>query len=651
MKLPWQRLPKPCKRHQKTLTPQEEIYLDQEVERMLKERAIYVNENKDLVLSSIYTVPKKNGKRRPVHNLRWVNGHLQDKHFKMPTMKDVKAMLAPGDYLASLDLTDCFWCLPVAEADQRFLSFRWRGVNYSFRCLPFGLKLSPYFITKLFKPVVARLQAEGHSVLLYLDDMLIVGATQDECKRSASRAVQLLTELGARINYEKSSLQPSQQLEYLGFCINTVDMTLTAPTRKVKNLTKSMKAALRRPAISARDAASLLGKLQSMADALLPSRVHTTGVHEFQLQCLRQARNSWNRNFKLSKEAREDLEWWSRHLHTLNGRPINPPTADFQAATDASDYGWGAWIKTPKTSHRWGGLFSKEKSREHINFKELLAIRHLLDSSPVDLNGKTLALGVDNTTALAYARRLGGRKGPLARMATSIFERLHRLKLTLVLHYVPTKENTVADEESRERYLHPGHYRLHPEAFQALDARWGPHTMDAFATEQDRQLPRFSSRTPQPGATWLDALAHRWPREENLWVNPPFSLIGRVLQHVERDKATITLLAPLWTAQPWYNKLLRLAVEPPQVLPQVPDLFQHPLRRCPTPAWLTVAWRISAAPLRRGARTPLQSMCCSRAGRRRLSSIMTATGDAGAFTASERARIHSLAMTLCLVHG
>jgi hypothetical protein len=613
---------------------------------MLKEKAIYSNKRKDLVLSSIYTVPKKNGKRRPVLNLRWINQHLPRQHFKMSTMRDVKAAISPNCYLASLDLTDCFWGLPVAPEDQRFLSFQWRGTNYSFRCLPFGLSLSPYFITKLYRSMVARLQEEGHHVIIYLDDLLIVGDSKASCARSVSRARELLTELGAKINFAKSSLEPSQQLEYLGFQIDSTQMTLTAPARKISNLTKSMKAALRRPALSARDAASLLGKLQSMADALLPVRVHTTGIHQFQLACIARAQKSWDRTFQLPKEAREDLQWWLKHLHTLNGRPINPPAADYSAATDASDYGWGAWIKTPSQTSRWGGLFPVEHSQEHINFKELLAIRHFLNSCPVDLHGKTIDLGIDNTTALAYARRLGGRKPRLARLATTIFEYLHRNQIHLVCHHVPTKENTIADEESREKYLHPGMYQLNPEAFADLDRLWGPHTMDAFATEQDRQLKRFSSHRPQPGAVWLDSLAHRWTSAENLWVNPPFALIGRILQKVEQERATITLLAPLWTAQPWFPKLVKMAIAPPRVLRQARNLFLHPLQECATPQWLTVAWRISGESLPRRATPSRRSTSSSSPGLRRLTQIMTSTGGAGNITASNRAKIRSLAATL-----
>ena len=174
--------------------------LDKEVTRMLEMNAIAESERTDLILSSIYTVAKKNGKRRPVINLRWVNEHIEKIHFKMSSMKDVKQAMRQGDYMASLDLTDCFWGLPLAEKDQRACAFHWRGKNYVFKCLPFGLSLSPLFITKLYRHVVEHLQARGHRVLIYIDDILILGASKSECERSVQAARECLEQLGARIN-------------------------------------------------------------------------------------------------------------------------------------------------------------------------------------------------------------------------------------------------------------------------------------------------------------------------------------------------------------------------------------------------------------------------------------------------------------------
>ena len=68
---------------------------------MLEADAIYENPKKNLVLSSIYTVPKKDSDaRRPVHNLRFINEHIDSQHFKMTTMKDVKAAITKNCFMA-----------------------------------------------------------------------------------------------------------------------------------------------------------------------------------------------------------------------------------------------------------------------------------------------------------------------------------------------------------------------------------------------------------------------------------------------------------------------------------------------------------------------------------------------------------------------
>ena len=193
--MPWRCNPRPSKRKQRELSELEQEFLDKEVKRMLEMGAIAPSDRNDLVLSSIYTVPKKGStKRRPVINLRWVNSHLHQVHFKMSTMKDVKQALTPGCYMAKIDLTDCFWGLPVAEQDQRTLAFAWKGQKYVFKCLPFGQALSPMFITKLYRKVIERLQADGHRVIIYID-MLILGDSKERCEESLRATLRLMTDL------------------------------------------------------------------------------------------------------------------------------------------------------------------------------------------------------------------------------------------------------------------------------------------------------------------------------------------------------------------------------------------------------------------------------------------------------------------------
>ena len=145
VRIPWKQTAphaRTCK--QKLLTQQEVEWLDKEVHNMIQAGAIFHNDNKNVITSSIYTVFKKESPdRRPVINLRWVNEHVHSPHFKMTTLKDAKALITRNCWMAKIDLKDCFWQLPVHPKDRRTLSFKWKGIVYSFRGLPFGLSVSP----------------------------------------------------------------------------------------------------------------------------------------------------------------------------------------------------------------------------------------------------------------------------------------------------------------------------------------------------------------------------------------------------------------------------------------------------------------------------------------------------------------------------
>ena len=614
---------------------------------MLKMRAIYVNNRRDVVTSSIYTVPKKNGKRRAVINLRWVNSHLQTIKFKMTTMKDVKAAITKDCWMASLDLSDCFWGLPVYETDQRFLSFEWRGTTYSFRCLPFGMALSPLFITKLYRHVVQHLQARGMRAMIYIDDLLILGDSKEECAATARAAQDLLIDLGAIVNKEKSNLMPAQEAEYLGFTINSRDMKISAPTKKIINTTKAIRATLNKTRVTARHLASILGKLTSLADALFPTRVHTTGLHQQKIGLLAKG---WDFPMPLSEEAKQDLQWWKDNMRTMNGRSLLPETVDVRGATDASDYGWGAWIETPQGILRWGGLFSRTLAREHINYKELLAVYYLLKSSPTPLRDKVLELGIDNTTAMWYLRKMGGNRPHLARLANKIFSILKETETHLEVFHLPGVLNHLADESSRNNSIRLWDYRLNPAIFETISHTWGPFSMDLFSTYENRQLPRFASMAPQPEAIWVDAMAHSWANEF-AWAFPPANMIGRTLQKVEHEDTSMVIVTPLWPAQPWYPMLLRMMTAIPVVLPACPQLLQHPLGSPVTLSWTFVAWRISGSRCA-GAATMRQS-CLRRFkhGRRALTRITTPSGKPGSPSPQAEGQILQLRTTLYSLSG
>ena len=82
--------------------------------------------------------------------------------------------------MCKLDLRDAYFCVPLSQDDRKRVMFRWEGTLYQFLCQCFGLEPTPYVLTKLLKISMALLRRIGIRIVIYLDDMLIIGMTREE---------------------------------------------------------------------------------------------------------------------------------------------------------------------------------------------------------------------------------------------------------------------------------------------------------------------------------------------------------------------------------------------------------------------------------------------------------------------------------------
>ena len=67
----------------------------------------------------------------------------------------------------------------------------------------------------------------GHLSVEYIDDSYLQGTGYDQCLENISDTVALFTKLGVLINPDKSVLYPTQQIVFLGFQVNSVNMTIS----------------------------------------------------------------------------------------------------------------------------------------------------------------------------------------------------------------------------------------------------------------------------------------------------------------------------------------------------------------------------------------------------------------------------------------
>ena len=189
----------------------------------------------------------------------------------MEGIPNVVDMLRPKDYMVKLDLKDAYFGVRKDTPDREFLKFRWQGNLYRFRVAPFGLASVPREFTKLLKPVIALLRRSGIRCTIYLDDLILLHSDPKVLKRQLEIAAELLQCLGFTINWEKSVTDPRQVMEYLGFLINSVEMTMALPEKKMKDLQDQCRQLLRSSKASARQLAALIGKMTAAVRAILPA--------------------------------------------------------------------------------------------------------------------------------------------------------------------------------------------------------------------------------------------------------------------------------------------------------------------------------------------------------------------------------------------
>ena len=62
---------------------------------------------------------------------------------------------------------------------------------FQYVSMPFGLGPTPRVFTKILKPVVGFLQQQGLRLVVYLDDILIIGSSEVETRKAVRMVVNL----------------------------------------------------------------------------------------------------------------------------------------------------------------------------------------------------------------------------------------------------------------------------------------------------------------------------------------------------------------------------------------------------------------------------------------------------------------------------
>ncbi len=316
--------------------------INSEIQTLIKKRVVEITTpERGQIISPIFLVPKPDGSFCLILNLKEFNNHVVYHHSKMDTLNTITQLMSPNCFMASLDLKDAYYSIPVANHHRKYLCFNFNNVLYRYTCLPNGLSSCPRLFTKLLKPALASLHKKGHIVTAYLDDIYIQGNTLETCTRGVIESILLFTDLGFIIHLTKSAFQPSQEIKMLGFILNSQIMRVYPTQEKREALTNLCKRVLENDSNTIRQIAQLLGRMVSLFSGVQYGPLHFRRLERAKTLALKNNRGNYDKKMSIDSQECDEIRWWINNIHN-SFKPLLETEPDIVITTDASLISWGA---------------------------------------------------------------------------------------------------------------------------------------------------------------------------------------------------------------------------------------------------------------------------------------------------------------------
>ena len=329
-------------------TEEQTKLVDLEIEKLHNKDVIVpcTHEEGEFV-SPIFTRPKKDGTLRMILNLKSLNKFVTYHHFKMDTIWTAIRSMTPGCYMASIDLKDACYSVPIHTDFQKYLTFQWKGKLYKFVRFPNGLAICPRKFTKLLKPALAYLRKQGHTSVIFIDDSGLKSGEYDTCIANIIATLGLFDKLGFVVHPDKSVLIPTQRIVFLGFILDSLKMWVSLTPERAQKLVEACCKLLNNPRPTIREVAQVLGLMTSSFPGAMFGPLHYRSLEMDKTTALQANKGNFDKGMCVSDDSISDIKWWIKSIPEAYN-PISRGEAQITMSTDVLFNGWGGLVWIPQ---------------------------------------------------------------------------------------------------------------------------------------------------------------------------------------------------------------------------------------------------------------------------------------------------------------
>jgi hypothetical protein len=152
----------------------------------------YIRPSVSPYAAPVFFVKKKEGTQRAVFDYRALNALTVKNRYPLPRIDDLLDQLCGAKFFSKLDLQSGYHQIRVKPDDVPKTAFRTKYGHYEWLVMPFGLTNAPATFQALMNAVLRPYLDKF--VVVYLDDILVYSATEEEHKQHLALVLQTLRE-------------------------------------------------------------------------------------------------------------------------------------------------------------------------------------------------------------------------------------------------------------------------------------------------------------------------------------------------------------------------------------------------------------------------------------------------------------------------
>ena len=388
--------------------------------------------------SAITVVAKKNGEWRSCGDYRALNAVTLPDRYPIPNILDFNQGIAGAKVFATIDLKRAYNQIPVAPEDVDKTAVTTPFGSFAFLAMPFGLRNAAQTFQRFMDEVVRGLDF----VYVYIDDILVASADEDEHLRHLETLFERLNTYGISINTEKSCFI-GEEVDFLGFRVSSDGITpLPNKVQAIKEIPRpsNIKQLLR-----------FLGAVNFYRACIPHAAEIQQPLYDLTADCRTPTGKFRNKELVWCEEAERAFDDTKKALADAVTLSHPDPQAELALFTDASDHAIGASLNQ-RVNGDWRplGFFSRkltpvQRSAKYSAYsRELLAIKESIKHFRSQVEGRQFVVFTDHKPlTFAFVRPHHDATEKTIRDLDYISQ------FTTDIRHVSGEDNAVADALSR----------------------------------------------------------------------------------------------------------------------------------------------------------------------------------------------------------